>query len=388
MFSSRLPARLESNAFSIAVAGLRRSGVALVDLTVSNPTQVGLLYPQDLLASLADIRGLSYDPTPFGLMAARETVAASLSRPGANVSPDRVILTASTSEAYGLLFKLLCDPGDEVLVPQPSYPLFDLLTGLDAVVSAAYRLEHHGVWSVDRDSVTAACRPNTRAVLVVSPNNPTGSMLRASDREWLVAFALQHGLAIISDEVFSDYPIEPRPDAVSLLGESRVLTFTLGGLSKSAALPQLKLGWIVVSGPDQIVAEALERLEIICDTYLSVSTPVQVAASQLIASGVVVRNAIRQRVHQNYRELQRIAAAHPSVTVLSPEGGWSVIVRVPETIGEEALVMALLEQAHIVVHPGYFFDLQRGAHLVMSLLPDPVLFASAASKVLTMAEAR
>jgi len=388
VFSSRLPARLESNAFSIAVAGLRRSGVALVDLTVSNPTQVGLLYPQDLLASLADIRGLSYDPTPFGLMAARETVAASLSRPGANVSPDRVILTASTSEAYGLLFKLLCDPGDAVLVPQPSYPLFDLLTGLDAVVSAAYRLEHHGVWSVDRDSVTAACRPNTRAVLVVSPNNPTGSMLRASDREWLVAFALQHGLAIISDEVFSDYPIEPRPDAVSLLGESRVLTFTLGGLSKSAALPQLKLGWIVVSGPDQIVAEALERLEIICDTYLSVSTPVQVAASQLIASGVVVRNAIRQRVHQNYRELQRIAAAHPSVTVLSPEGGWSVIVRVPETIGEEALVMALLEQAHIVVHPGYFFDLQRGAHLVMSLLPDPVLFASAASKVLTMAEAR
>ena len=167
-----------------------------------------------------------------------------------------------------------------------------------------------------------------------------------------------------------------------------MLTFTLGGLSKSAALPQLKLGWIVVSGPDQIVAEALERLEIICDTYLSVSTPVQVAASQLIASGVVVRNAIRQRVHQNYRELQRIAAAHPSVTVLSPEGGWSVIVRVPETIGEEALVMALLEQAHIVVHPGYFFDLQRGAHLVMSLLPDPVLFASAASKALTMAEAR
>lgn len=388
MFSSRLPARLESNAFSVALADLRQKGVPLVDLTVTNPTRVGIAYPPDLLAALSDSRALSYDPAPFGLMAAREAVAASISRPGALVNTERVVLTASTSEAYGLLFKLLCDPGDAVLVPQPSYPLFDLLTGLDAVVSSPYRLEDHGVWSIDRESVTAACRPNTRAVLVVSPNNPTGSMLRSDDREWLVALALEHGLAIISDEVFSDYPIEPRPDAVSLLGESRVLTFTLGGLSKSAALPQLKLGWIVVSGPDRTVADALERLEIICDTYLSVSTPVQVAASQLIAGGVVVRDAIRQRVQQNYRALQRIAAARLSVTVLSPEGGWSVVVRVPETIGEEALVMSLLEHAHVVVHPGYFFDLQLGAHVVISLLPDPVLFADAASKVLAMADAR
>lgn len=388
MFSSRLPARLESNAFSIALAGLRRKSVALVDLTVSNPTQVGLAYPPDLLAPLSDARSLLYDPAPFGLMAAREAVAASLSRPGATADADRVVLTASTSEAYGLLFKLLCDPGDAVLVPQPSYPLFDLLTGLDAVVSSPYRLEDHGVWSIDRESVTAAFRPNTRAVLVVSPNNPTGSMLRRDDREWLVAFALEHGLAIISDEVFSDYPIEPRPDAVSLLGESRVLTFTLGGLSKSAALPQLKLGWIVVSGPDRIVADALERLEVICDTYLSVSTPVQVAAARLIAESAQVRDAILERVRQNFRELQRIATAHPSVAVLPPEGGWSVVVRVPETSGEEALVMALLEQAHIVVHPGYFFDLQRGAHVVMSLLPEPALFAGAVSTVLAMADAR
>lgn len=372
----------------MALASLRQRGAPLVDLTVSNPTQVGLSYPSDLLGPLSDVRSLSYDPAPFGLTAAREAVAASISRPGAPVNTERVVLTASTSEAYGLLFKLLCDPGDAVLVPQPSYPLFDLLTGLDAVVSSPYRLEDHGVWSIDRASVAAACRPNTRAVLVVSPNNPTGSMLRSDDREWLVAFALEHGLAIISDEVFSDYPIEPRPDAVSLLGESRVLTCTLGGLSKSAALPQLKLGWIVVSGPERIVADALARLEIICDTYLSVSTPVQVAAPQLIAGGVVVRDAIRQRVRQNYRELQRIAAAHPSVTVLPPEGGWSVVVRVPETIGEEALVMALLEQARIVVHPGYFFDLQRGAHVVMGLLPEPALFAAGVAKVLAMADAR
>ncbi len=369
----------------MALAGLRAQGVRLADLTVTNPTRVGLGYSTDLLSGLADRRALSYDPEPFGLMSAREAVAASTSRPDAHVIPDRVVLTASTSEAYGLLFKLLCDPGDAVLVPQPSYPLFDLLTGLDSVVSSPYRLDDHGVWSIDRESVRAACGPRTRAVLVVSPNNPTGSMLRGDDREWLVTFAQEHALAIISDEVFSDYPIAPGRDAVSLLGEPRVLTFTLGGLSKSAALPQLKLGWIVVSGPDTVVADALERLEIICDTYLSVSTPVQVAASRLIAGSMVVRDAIRARVRQNYRELQRIAAAHPSVTVVPPEGGWSVVVRVPETIGEEALVMRLLNDAHVVVHPGYFFDFPRGAHVVMSLLPEPDLFAGAAARVLAMA---
>lgn len=385
MFSARLPARLEPNAFSVALAGLRRQGATLSDLTVTNPTKVGVAYPPELLAPLADGRSLSYDPEPFGLLAAREAVVASISTSSAPVSPDRVVLTSSTSEAYGLLFKLLCDPGDAVLVPQPSYPLFDLLTGLDAVVSSPYRLDDHGVWSIDRDSVRTACGPRTRAVLVVSPNNPTGSMLRSDDREWLVAFALEHGLAIISDEVFSDYTIAPGRDAVSLMGEPRALTFTLGGLSKSAALPQLKLGWIVVSGPDAVVADALERLEVICDTYLSVSTPVQVAAPRLIAESVVVREAILERVRHNYRALQRIAAAHPSVTVLPPEGGWSVVVRVPETIGEEALVLRLLNDAHVVVHPGYFFDFPRGAHVVMSLLPEPNLFAGAVSKVLAMA---
>lgn len=373
--------------FSVALADLRRRGVVLADLTVTNPTRVGLSYPPDLLAALSRSEGLSYDPAPFGLMTAREAVAAEMSRGGSSVAPESVVLTSSTSDAYSLLFKLLCDPGDQVLVPQPSYPLFELLTQLDAVEAAPYRLEEHGIWSIDRESVTAACGARTRAVLVVSPNNPTGSMLRRDDREWLVAFADERSLAIISDEVFADFPIVPRPDAVSLLGEPRVLTFTLGGLSKSAGLPQLKLGWMVVSGPNADVAAALERLDVICDTYLSVATPVQVAASRLIAGGAVVRDAIRQRVRQNFRELERAAVAHPSVRVVPPEGGWSAVVQVPETVGEEALVLHLLRDAHVVVHPGYFFDFPHGAHIVLSLLTPPDQFAASLTKVLSQAAA-
>lgn len=382
MFSDRLPAHLEFNAFTVALAELRRKGVPIVDLTVTNPTQVGLPYPPDLLASLADSASLSYEPAPFGLASARKAVAAEMSKAGLKVNPKQVVLTASTSEAYSLLFKLLCDPGDCVLVPEPSYPLFELLTKLDSVEAVAYQLEHHGVWSIDRESMKGSCGPRTRAVLVVSPNNPTGSMLRRDDREWLVEFAQAGQYAIISDEVFADYPIVPRPDAVSMLGESRVLTFTLGGLSKSAGLPQLKLGWIVVSGPDAIVSDAMERLELICDTYLSVSTPAQAAAAELIATGKEIRNAIKQRVQQNYRELERAAKAYPSVRVIEPEGGWSVVIEVPETVGEEALVRRILDEDHVVVHPGYFFDIQQGAHIVVSLLPPPGEFADAMKRVL------
>ena len=382
MFSDRLPAELESNAFTAGIAELRRKGVALVDLTVTNPTQVGLPYPPDLLAPLADAASLSYEPAPFGLAGARKAVAAEMSKTGVKVKPERVVLTASTSEAYSLLFKLLCDPGDCVLVPEPSYPLFELLTRMESVESVPYQLEHHGAWSIDRESMKGACGPRTRAVLVVSPNNPTGSMLRSDDREWLVEYVQAGPYAIISDEVFANYPIMPRSDAASMLGESRVLTFTLGGFSKSIGLPQLKLGWIVVSGPDDVVAEALERLELICDTYLSVSTPAQVAASKLIAAGKEVRAAIQQRVLQNFHELNRMAESYWLVRVLEPEAGWSAVIQVPETIGEEALVLELLREAHVVVYPGYFFDFRRGAHLVVSLLPEPRVFAEAMKQVL------
>ena len=292
------------------------------------------------------------------------------------------MLTASTSEAYSLLFKLLADPGEAVLVPQPSYPLFELLCRLEGVVARPYRLEYHGAWSIDRDSLERALTADVRAVLLVTPNNPTGSMLRATDREWIVALARARGLALVSDEVFADYPLRRRPDATSLAGETRALTFVLGGLSKSAGLPQVKLGWIVVTGPAAERADALARLEVICDTYLSVATPVQVAAPDLIEAGRVIRAAIADRLARNLDALDQAIAEYPAVSLLEPEGGWSAVLRVPGTVSEEQLVLTLLERDHVVVHPGYFFDFAGEAFLVVSLLTDPEAFDEGIRRVL------
>jgi hypothetical protein len=385
MFSSRLPAVLAPNAVSRAVAALRASGTPFFDLTETNPTAVGLNYPADILAPLADPTGLRYAPDPRGWREAREAVAASYTEGRVAVSPDRVVLTASTSEAYALLFKLLCDAGDAVLVPRPSYPLFDLLTGLDSVQARSYGLDYHGVWSIDRPDLDHALSRDIRAVLVVSPNNPTGSCLRQDDREWLVSLCRERGVAIIADEVFAEYPLTPRPDASSLIDESRALTFVLGGLSKSAGLPQVKLGWIVVGGPDALAAQAIDRLDLIADTYLSVSTPVQVAAARLIASGRGVRGAIAARVRANLDTLRNAVRAHPSVTLREPEGGWSAVLEVPSTTGDEALVLKLIEETRVIVHPGYFFDFARGAFLVVSLLPEPDGFRVAIERLLPVA---
>jgi alanine-synthesizing transaminase len=381
MFSSRLPADLGPNALSQAIERARRSGRAILDLTETNPTAVGLHYPANLLKDLANPGGLSYRPAPLGSPEAREAVAATYRTRGAAIPSDRVVLTASTSEAYSLLFKLLMDPGDGVLVPQPSYPLFDLLTQLDAVRAQPYRLRRADDWSIDRDSVRRALTPFSRAALVVSPNNPTGSMLRASDRDWLVETAAAHRLALVSDEVFAEYPLAPRDDATTLVGEDRVLSFTLGGLSKSAGLPQLKLAWIVVSGPPALAADALERLAVIADSYLSVSTPVQVAAPRLLQIAPTLRAAIHARVRDNLERLRAAAATLPSLTVMRPEGGWSAVVRVPATEGEEELVLRLLNDANVLVHPGYFFDFSEEAFLVLSLLPSPDVFEEALPRI-------
>jgi alanine-synthesizing transaminase len=382
MFSSRLPAALAPNAISRTTARLQAERVSLLDLTETNPTAVSLMYPADVLAPLADSRARHYDPAPLGLPSAREAVAREYQLRGVVVDPASIVLTASTSEAYGLLFKLLCNPGDEVLVPQPSYPLFESLTALEAVVARPYRLEYHGAWSLDRDSVERAITPRTRAVLVVSPNNPTGSLLRADDRDWLAACCARANLALIADEVFSEYVLSPVSDAVSFAGEDRVLTFVLGGLSKSAGLPQVKLGWMLVSGPRDAVPEALTRLEIICDTYLSVSTPVQLAAPQLIAAGRGIRARIQERISANLACVTGLCDAESAASVLMPDGGWSVVLRVPATEPEEALVLRLLRDAHVLVHPGYFFDFDEEAYLVASLLPEPDRFREAMTRVL------
>lgn len=374
MFSSRLPPRLTENRVSRALRAARASGRPLIDLTVSNPTVVDIAYPAELASACADPAALRYDPQPFGLASARQAVAATYGTANP-VPPDRVVLTASTSEAYSFLFKLLCDAGDEVLVPHPSYPLFELLTQLDGVRDVPYRLERDAHWRIDRESVLRARSARTRAILVVSPNNPTGSRLDADDREWLVQFAADHRLALISDEVFADYLLEPRPGGVSLAGEARVLTFTLGGLSKSVGLPQMKLAWTIVSGPDALVTEALERLALVADSYLSVATPVQCGVPRLLEHGAVVRSAIQARLQENLAHLHAAVRGAPAITVYPPEGGWSVVVRIPAILSGEEIVLRLLEARGVIVHPGYFFDLDGDGFLVISLLPPPAHFA-------------
>ncbi len=388
MFSARVPA-LRANRVAEELARLRSAGRRFDDLTVSNPTRLDLPYPRDLLAPLASPDALAYDPAPFGMTAAREAVAAHLAERGVSARPDRVVLTASTSEAYTVLFKVLCDPGDVVLVPQPSYPLFEHLTRLDGVAARAYRLEYHGRWEIDVDGLARLVDARTRAVLLVSPNNPTGSFVRRDELAAVRELAARHELAIICDEVFERYPMEDPPPGRSgaLVADTAALTFTLGGLSKSAGLPQLKLGWIVVGGPDGLAARALERLELVCDTYLSVATPVQLAAGVLLDRSRPVADAILERVRANYAVLRQSADRFPSCRVLPVEAGWYAVVQVPATRSEEDLVVELLRDDGVYVHPGYFFDFPREAFLVLSLLPPPDVFAAAAARVLARASA-
>jgi alanine-synthesizing transaminase len=388
MFSTRVPADLAPNRLAAAEQAARARGVRLIDLTETNPTQVGLPYPAGVLTALGEPTGLTYDPHPFGLASAREAVAERILPAGRPLDPARLVLTASTSEAYSFLFKLLCDPGDQVLVPVPSYPLFEHLTRLELVEVRPYPLEYHGTWSLDAHAVEAAVTSRTRAVLVVSPNNPTGSVLARGDLASLAALCASRGLALVGDEVFCDYLLDARPDIARVLDQDEALTFSLGGLSKSAGLPQLKLGWMAAGGPPGLVDAALARLEIICDAFLSVSTPVQRAVGPLLAAGREIRRLIIERVRGNLVGLERLVAARPSCSLYRVEGGWSAVVRVPATRSEEALVLDLLEKDSVLVHPGYFFDFPHEAFVVVSLLPEPGEFREGAARLLERASGR
>lgn len=375
-FSSRLPPRTDANAISRALDRLRQRGEPVVDLTESNPTQAGFDYPSGLLDALADSRGLAYQPHAFGLRAAREAVALDARRRGAVFDPADVVLSASTSESYSWLFKLLCNPGDTVLAPAPSYPLFEHLTRLESVDLGLYRLEYHRRWELDVGSIRAAPR-STRAVILVSPNNPTGSYVSPYELDEVLAVCRERGWALIADEVFADYPLEVEHPLTDIASRADVLSFTLGGASKSLGLPQVKLGWIIAGGPLIARHAARRALEHIADTYLSVSTPVQTAASSLLRDGGVVRHAIHERVRKNLAVARAIAGRYPSCDVLHVEGGWSVSVRVPATQPEETRVLGLLAAERVLVHPGYFFDFPHEAFVVVSLLPEPTLFADA-----------
>jgi len=385
MISSRLPKNLQLNAVARALDAKRRGGVPLLDLTETNPTRAGFDYPNNLLEPLAHPRALDYDPQPLGLWPARAAVAADFRRRGMVISADRVALTSSTSEAYALLFKLLCNAGDAVLVPQPSYPLFEHLTQLESVVAVPYALDYHGGWRIDLDSIQQAATDRVRAMLLVSPNNPTGSFLHRDDLSAIAAIAATRGWAIIGDEVFADYPLDPAPNAAAVLPGAELLTFSLGGLSKSAGLPQLKLGWIGFGGPTDIVDRTIAAYEVMADAYLSVSTPVQAAAVELIEHGAVIRAQILSRLRRNLDALRSLAAEHPSVEVLKVEGGWSAVLKVPQLRSDEALVLELLEEDDVLVHPGYFFDFALEAFVVVSLLVEPMAFDRAIGRVLKRA---
>ena len=385
MRSSRLPPDLSPNAAARALDDLRRRGLPVINLTESNPTQVGFSYPPDLLASLASPGALVYDPQPLGLWAAREAVSADFTRRGLTVPAQHIALTASTSDAYALLFKLLCDAGDSVLVPQPSYPLFEHLTLLESVRARPYRLEYHGAWRIDVGHLRSAIDDQTRALLVVSPNNPTGSFVHRDDLAAIAELCASREIVLIGDEVFADFPLDAAPHAVSVLTATDVVTCSLGGLSKSVGLPQVKLGWIGFGGPAERLADAMQAYEVVADAYLSVSTPVQIALRALLQDGAAIRAQIQSRIVRNLRASRHLAASFPSLAVLATEGGWSAVLKVPAYRPEEELVLELIVEDHVLVHPGYFFDFDTEAYLVVSLMVEPERFDRGLARVFARA---
>jgi alanine-synthesizing transaminase len=364
VFSSRLDWSLQTNRLSALI----KTKQHILDLTESNPTRAGLKYPAgEIFNALSDASALRYDPEPRGLLSAREAVASYYG----NVPASRILLTASTSEAYAYLFKLLCDPGDEILSPRPSYPLFEFLAGLESVRIVQYPLRYDGVWHIDFPALERAITSRTKAIVVVNPNNPTGSFLKRE--EWSRLEKL--GLPILSDEVFSDYAFSPDHSRVpSLTGATETLTFSMSGLSKIAALPQMKLGWIVASGPGH--EAALERLELIADTYLSVATPVQIALPRLLAASVDIRAQILDRTRVSLALLRRLTVP------LHVEGGWYATLQVPRTRTEEDWAIDLLDRCDVLVQPGFYFDFESEAFLVLSLLTPPGIFAEGLRRLL------
>jgi aspartate/methionine/tyrosine aminotransferase len=367
MFSKRAQWNAPANRLTIARQAYRGT---LLDLTNSNPTNAGLSYPLDELAEImARAARATYDPQPLGLASAREAVAHEIGCDAADV-----VITASTSEAYSFLFKLLCDPSDAVLTARPSYPLLEHLAALELIDLHYFPLEFHRRWEVDPARLKAVLTERTRAVLVVNPNNPTGSYITAAEQDAIA----RSGLPVISDEVF--HPFAFGDSAPSFVRDD-VLTFTLGGLSKSAGLPHYKLGWIRVSGPEKV--EAIDALELIADNFLSVSTPVQVALPQLLRIAPAIRDSIRQRTASNLESLRATLDSYPATRVLPVEGGWSAIIRVPRIDSDEALALRLIEEHGVIAHPGYFFDFENEGHVVVSLLTEPHVFGEGIARLIS-----
>jgi alanine-synthesizing transaminase len=451
MFSDRTNWKLAQNRFTVALEEVRAGGANILDLTVSNPTRVGLHYDESaILGALASPQALDYDPQSKGLREAREAVAgyyresrgaggrdvaSNVSTNGIEVDPERLVLTTSTSEGYSFVFRLLCNAGDELLVPKPSYPLFEFLADLQDVRLVSYPLIYDHGWQMDFPSLEKALTARTRGVVVVHPNNPTGSYVQAGEVAMLNAFCREHGLAVIADEVFLDYrldadagtssgyvgtaalgrpversstvldaqtkprslhaPLDRHPPiqrlgrdditegcAPSFAGNQDVLTFTLSGLSKVAALPQMKVAWVVTSGPQQEAAAAMGRLEVIADTYLSMNAPIQWATPALLKQRKNIQRQLLERVTKNLAELDRQLAGQKACQRLRLEAGWYAVLRVPVTRSDEELAIELVREKSVVVHPGHFYDFPGDGYLVLSLITAAEEFAEGVQRIL------
>lgn len=381
MFSQRTLFERFENEISRRLSQRRAAGLPVLDLTESNPTsQEGLGPSAEFLArSLGAPDIHRYSPDPCGLPETREAIARDMALRGVEISPENIIVTASTSEAYGFLFKLLADPGDEVLAPCPSYPLFEFLARLDALGLKFFRLGYDGEWFIDFDAMEKAVTPRTKAIIAVSPGNPTGAYLKRDELDRLSRFCADRGLALICDEVFFDYSLDVDMGKVASAVdccEGDCLRFVLSGLSKLALAPQVKAGWILVQGPDGLVKEALRRLEVTSDSYLSASTPTQKAVPPILARRLDIQAPLKARLRRNLDSLKATWKSTPDAAwqPLKTEGGWNAVLKLPRTMGEEAWVISLLESQGVIVHPGYFFDFPEEAFVTVSLLVAPEVF--------------
>jgi alanine-synthesizing transaminase len=386
MFSDRTNWKLTRNRLTETLEEVRSSGARVLDLTISNPTRAGLRYDDaKILQSLASPQAMDYDPQPKGLPGARAAVAEYYRAAHRihNLDPNQLILTTSTSEGYSFVFRLLCNPGDELLVPKPSYPLFEFLADLEDVKLVPYPLIYDHGWQMDFPSLQQAVTERTRGIVVVHPNNPTGSFVQSHELESLNGLCRELDLALVADEVFLDYAHDRAPRQ-SFAANSDVVTFTLSGVSKISALPQMKVAWIVTSGPAAVVQDAQSRLEVIADTYLSMNAPIQWATPTLLEQRKSIQQQLLARVLANLKELDRQLAAQQACQRLDVEGGWYAVLRVPVTQTDEELAVALLRSKSVLVHPGHFYDFPSDGYLVLSLITPEEDFAEGIERLLAL----
>jgi alanine-synthesizing transaminase len=376
VFADRTDWNLNANSLTEALAKRRESGEALVDLTASNPTECGFDYDRHaILRALANPASLAYHPDPRGLLVARQAIAAYYGALGAEVPTDSIVVTTSTSEAYSFVFRALCNPGDEVLIPEPSYPLFAFLADIQDVKLVRYPLDYDYGWQINFAALERAITPRTRAVIVVHPNNPTGHFTKSKELHRLNEICSDRKLAIIADEVFLDFALKEDATPFTFAKNCDALTFTMSGVSKISGLPQMKAAWLIASGPDQLTAPALARLEVIADTYLSMNAPVQHAIPQFLKLRQGFQDQLLARVRRNLAELDRKLAAQKSCTRLVVEAGWYAVLRVPATRSDEELAIELLTKKGVYVHPGHFYDFPTEGCLIVSLITREDEFA-------------